>query len=615
MSRASLSVRPISELLKERFFVPDYQRGYRWTRRQVRDLLDDIAAFQKASQERKPEEFYCLQPVVVKKRESGDWELVDGQQRLTSIFLIMSALPSQLLAMEKSKFSLSYQTRPDSEAFLENIDPERREENIDYSHMCEVFEAIQEWFVDVDGSRKLAMLQCLLNPDEVGKNVRVIWYELGDGQDPVEVFVRLNMGKIPLTNSELIRALFLRSRNFAQNSVTLKQLQIAQEWDQIEKSMQASDFWGFIYGGTDNYPARIEYLFELITSELDTSWIQDEDDYGTFHAYNRHLESIDGDKEQAWRDVKKYFMTCEEWFRDRTLYHLVGFLIARGMPVNDLKRLGKQRGKSAFQDALRNEIYSRLFDPDDGPADHESRESLRTAIRETLTALSYDGGDAHRDKIRAILLLFNIVTLLLNRKSAMRFPFDSFKSESWDLEHIKSVKSEMPARREDQKAWAQTIFDFWTSQESAGRQGGDASAADQRRKEILERLQGYLSAEPMQLEQATELFVSIYDAVLGHYNESDVTEVDNGLHNLTLLDAGTNRSYKNAVFPVKRDHIRRLDQSGTFAPLCTTNVFLKYYSKDLDRMLFWTEQDRADYFEAIVDMLTDFFMQNGGEAE
>ena len=59
------------------FIIPSYQRGYRWERKQVETLLNDIM-----DNGDKP---YCLQPVVVRKRDDGKFELIDGQQRLTTI--------------------------------------------------------------------------------------------------------------------------------------------------------------------------------------------------------------------------------------------------------------------------------------------------------------------------------------------------------------------------------------------------------------------------------------------------------------------------------------------------------------------------------------------------
>ena len=47
-------------------------------------------------------------------------------------------------------------------------------------------------------------------------NIRVIWYEVSDEEQSssIDIFTRLNIGKIPLTNAELIKALLLRRGNF-----------------------------------------------------------------------------------------------------------------------------------------------------------------------------------------------------------------------------------------------------------------------------------------------------------------------------------------------------------------------------------------------------------------
>lgn len=61
------------------FYIPSYQRGYRWSETEVVRLLDDIYQNGKKN--------YCLQPVVVRKKEDR-YELIDGQQRLTTLYLI-----------------------------------------------------------------------------------------------------------------------------------------------------------------------------------------------------------------------------------------------------------------------------------------------------------------------------------------------------------------------------------------------------------------------------------------------------------------------------------------------------------------------------------------------
>lgn len=70
------------------FSIPNYQRGYRWTKREVRALLDDLLAFGKDGDADEP---YCLQPLVLQKKDGKIW-VVDGQQRLTTMAIVLRVL-------------------------------------------------------------------------------------------------------------------------------------------------------------------------------------------------------------------------------------------------------------------------------------------------------------------------------------------------------------------------------------------------------------------------------------------------------------------------------------------------------------------------------------------
>ena len=67
------------------FVIEAYQRGYRWTKDEIEHLLNDIDEIPDGQN-------YCLQPIVVKNK-NGFYELIDGQQRLTTLYLIMKYLP------------------------------------------------------------------------------------------------------------------------------------------------------------------------------------------------------------------------------------------------------------------------------------------------------------------------------------------------------------------------------------------------------------------------------------------------------------------------------------------------------------------------------------------
>ena len=159
------------------FFVAAYQRGYRWGRDEVRQLLDDITANAREAERRRelPADYY-LQPVVVLDRGDGTWELVDGQQRLTTLFLITKYVATKITDA-KVDYWLSYETREGSRKYLDDLDPSRRDENIDFHHIAQAYDAIVEWFASQGNPGEAAIdIHSALS-----KWVYVIWYEAPAG--------------------------------------------------------------------------------------------------------------------------------------------------------------------------------------------------------------------------------------------------------------------------------------------------------------------------------------------------------------------------------------------------------------------------------------------------
>jgi hypothetical protein len=143
-------------------------------------------------------------------------------------------------------------------------------------------------------------------------------------------------------------------------------------------------------------------------------------------------------------------MTLQEWFTDRALFHLVGYLIHDGYRLSELRKAAYGITKRAFRLKLRNTIFQRLIGgniPASGTI-----EDYRQLVQDFVDNLDYD---TERNKIRSLLLLFNIATLLLNPKSNLRFPFHHFKKASWDIEHVRSVKSDKPDQPARCQEWLQ----------------------------------------------------------------------------------------------------------------------------------------------------------------
>lgn len=579
-SLEKLRLKNIYELLGENFYIPAYQRGYRWSKIQVKELLDDIWEFSQQTSSEKSD-FYCLQPVIVVKRE-GCWELVDGQQRLTTLYIILHYLEKEHLrrelrdAYKKPIYTLKYETRLNSETFLRNIQSPDQTQNIDFFHIAKAYEVIAEWFNEKDYNDNNALLATLLAKPGEARSVKVIWYDLSDecvGNDyAIDVFSRINIGKIPLTNAELVKALFLQCNHFNEDRVSLKQIQIASEWDIIEKQLQESNFWHFIYNtdSSKQYDTRIEYIFDLMKHKKN-----DDEAYFTFHQFNTDFQQGQVDIDRLWKSIKNYFLTFDEWYHDRELFHLIGFLVESGSDVAMLKAHSESSGitKSQFKNYLKKEIKKK--------------------VNCQLDDLTYDKDNV---LIKRVLLLFNIQTLLATKEADIRFPFDRYKRENWDIEHIRSQTATFP-KGADRNGWLKDVHVHFSQK---------YYSIDTTVKRFLEQIEILLTNSKMEEID----FVSLYTDIVGYLNHGEVQWVDN-LGNLALLDVTTNRSYKNAFFPIKRARIIQNDMQGIFVPICTKNVFLKFYSQSSHDLLFWQESDSQDYIKAIKSQLSKFLPEQG----
>lgn len=324
----NIELKSISELLRMKFFIPSYQRGYRWTEQQVKDLLNDVNEFRpECVKEKNETTWYCLQPLVVKKMEETDsrlekesdktdwYEVIDGQQRLTTIFLAIHYFNEMWVGKQKTPlFTIKYATRNDSYAFLNSLEINENNEAvaqgnafkdyIDYHYMKLAYSTIHNW--------ASGMGPTFNNSDFQSKfihHTKVIWYE-SINEDPIKVFTRLNIGKISLTNAEFIKALFLNRSNFGEKDsehLKLRQQEIASEWDHIEYTLQNDEFWMFLHEKGYDRPTRIDFIFDLICEQETLGKFENigTDEYKTFRYFYEYFKSDSSIIENCWKEVKK----------------------------------------------------------------------------------------------------------------------------------------------------------------------------------------------------------------------------------------------------------------------------------------------------------------------
>lgn len=565
------------------FIVKDYQRGYRWESQQVIDLLEDLLEFNSNNHTTK----YCMQPLVVKKasideiqqkRELSNiiktssksetdtnpyvWELIDGQQRLTTTLLILDSCNSNF----KKPPNLPYRI------FYSLVRP------IDQHYINVVKDTIDDWFSKFDelAEDKKNEIKGKLNSD-----VEFIWYEVDENTNSVDVFNKLNIGKIPLTNAELFKAQLLNPdhkpfeiKDATEFQITLTQ--IAFEWDKIEQSLRDNDFWSFISNDDLEAETRIDYLLRLYAIRLKEkgevpATLNENDTLFPFIAINNYLRVKNNSSSKIWEEIVDLHDMLKSWYNSgesNKLYHYIGFLIAVNKStikiISDLIKESAGKRKSQIETIVVERV----------------KQEMRNIALESLS-YAKDGV-----KIQKVLLLFNLQTLI-ESKTNNRFSFEQYKKTKWNIEHIHARATDEEIRSiktyEKRKEFLEALSKQFEEIEDS---------------KTLSEIQAFI-AEIKSNNVNEDRFLEFCCNITERYGDFD----ENGLGNLTLLDEETNKSYHNALYPVKRKKIIERDKGDVFIPVATKNVFLKMYSSKLSNMMSWTKDDADDYLKEIERVL------------
>lgn len=553
--------------IKGNFYIPKYQRGYRWTDTQVKTLLNDL--WENCNQETKKE--YCLQPVVVRKRADEDYELIDGQQRFTTTLIILSFI-KKMFPFVQINYTLEYETRKSTSEFLANINEETAQDNIDFFHIYNANKCIDNWldenFGD-DANRKSMALLELMN--YLINKVKVIWYEVGDDEDPIELFTRLNIGRIQLTNAELIKALLLK--NYNDDDIDKDKIERSIQWDGIEKELrrEKDELWYFLTTQSVSiYPTRIELLFDMMSGKTHN----EKERYFTFFWFEHEINAR-GVK-VVWEEIQKNFLQIKEWYTDSLFYHKIGYLISSGYKtMPEIFNLAKDKRKSVFIKELDNLIA----------------ESINYNIKEDETYSDLNYKDNYRE-ISNLLLLFNVESII-KEDVYQRFPFSKYNTAEWSLEHIHAQNSQGLKKKETQLEWISMHLDSVKS-----------VSENNQYDSLITEMEDIIK---MGQVDARNSFDELFKNVCNALSEDNSTDFVHTISNMALLAKNNNAALNNSTFDVKRNLIVSMDQKGAFIPYCTKMVFLKYYTPSNENQIhFWGQNDRKAYIKAMSEILNPY---------
>lgn len=598
-----MAITSIDKLMGRTLFVPGYQRGYRWGRQEVEALLNDLWEFYLQTDGEK-NVFYCLQPIVLYKDEQARENLLDGQQRLTTIYLLLSYLDTRRReeGYDKPLFTLEYATREDSADFLAKklFASEESEEasNVDYHYMRAAYGYIKDWFTQAPKHPGAAakLIPLLLDEDGKGPNVRVIEYHIEDDSNPIDVFLRLNQGKIPLTDAELTKALFLQSDKYDAQLlpyVSPKLDLIASEWYAYEQQLSVPKFWHFISPyDAQSTPPSIRLLLELAARDLQSAtsykdtivlWDSKKYTHPCYTIFSDYLQGYSGEERlkkigEIWERIYTIFGLISEWYEDQELYHYVGYLMCTepSKRITLLRKLLKQAKTCTapeFKASLRREIGKKI-----------------EAIR--LNELSYEERPAD---ILRVLLLHNIHQHIFTSEQ-IRFPFDLYTKEKWSLEHIYAQQSEPLRNREEQIGFIKEHIATFRE---------DAFGDDEETSSLINELEG-IRSQIQEPEKKESERISLFENALELITAFEVKQMGDtvplhGLQNLCLLNRGVNSTLSNRTFARKREVMREIVMTTAqeYIPMATRRVFLKYYSASPKDNAYWRREDAEAYMEHI----------------
>lgn len=585
-----LKIKGLEDLYGKKFFVPSFQRGYRWTEDNVKKLLDDLSNFGENVKDKNID--YCLQPIIVEK--NGDkYNLIDGQQRLTTLLLILKKLKSE------KEYELEYDTKNNELISIINSEENSEDEKnntIDNYYIIEAKNTIKNFF-DEYKEKKTKILK-VINENRI----KFLWYEIGEEDKSNQIFARINDGKISLSNAENSKALLLKLENNENgDEFEFKQKTDAIKWDEIENDLENDEIWFFLTNQKVQYKyekTRIDLIFDIYEKKLqrkekDKKKKDKKEIKNVFDYIEEQIYEDTNSKEKIWNDLKSIYECLREWYDDSELYHLIGYLIciSEDKCINQITDLILDYENKSNKIKFKKGLYEKIRDKIKSEYTGENNK----AVSDIIDDLSY--GDDNEKLIRKILLLFNVLSMIGTEE---RISFNKYKNEKWDIEHIYPVHDNIdePEYKKNKEDLRKELYDFLDKTKI-----DDLEYISEDERKNLKIYKEKLKDKNVLLEPIADNINKIFSNVR--------PETRHSLGNLTLLNASINRGYKNDMFVKKRKVIiDKVDKSNNeenkkfYILPCTERAFLKFYSPDIIQNNRWDENDATKYKNAIKNVLS-----------
>ncbi|MEI7676413.1 MAG: DUF262 domain-containing protein [Bacteroidales bacterium] len=554
------------------YFIGPYQRGYKWKSSSIYDhipvLLTDLYEAYLKSEHSKSNNEYFIQYITVKKRLNEDkrsysFELIDGQQRLTTLTLLYSVLEhffkAENLAKRGNKFLLSY-SRYDEPIFdevlsllcLEDVDSISIHQQDKY-YMFEAAKCIRNFFNILKGNEAKQLDSFL---EYLAHNVKIILNKEDEFTSSEEVFSSLNANKVPLTNSYLIKGLLLTkaSRTLTEGHRTKHFKEIMDErsimgrtWDEMNSWFSQPEVALFFFGseqdGMENMLRLIEFEKHKVSSviidtfrKLYKDGTKYETTYKLFNEFHDHILTPE-DSLLCLERVKHTYKRLRNWYDDVYIHNYLGYY---------------------YQITSDNGLVStkKLLNKDNCDLILYLKEKLRNAIPNSEDGFKELKYNNKKDKeIKRVLLALSVFPEEIETKNQfVRFNFYAYSKENWTLEHIFPQNPNLKEYNiKDDKDWIVS-----------------------RLSELLKKLSSIEDKVKKESIENTIAKIYLNDKIAVNEINDVVDDIEeNNLGNMALLSGGVNSALSNGFFNTKRRILLSKLNQGYFVPRHTIDIFSK----------------------------------------
>ena len=390
----------VEDLLKFQFHIPYYQRGYRWKQKQVEQLIDDINGF--VHTEKQP--FYFLQALAVSKTGENEYNVVDGQQRLTTLNLLLGG---ETIDGRNIKGETIEGKTIEGETI--KIDYAREaDQAIDEFYKGEAVEIINDRLGcnSKDNKRRIDFCK------KVKERCKLLLYSI-EKEDELSTFNSLNSGKIPAKDSELVKCVLLSPGADEPVAVTSAR---AKEWDEMERRLNDGDFFAWIT------PRNAWKENDRMTVLLRHAGIRAQASNEVFPflaEITNKLKEIS--RKSLWAEICAAYYRLADWHNDSTMYHALGAYVHR-------------KGNAEIPYLTKLNLNSEIEEISKYQSNGED-----------------DYNNGQNDKLYHYLLLANVAFCW--KRWPMKYSFVHHRAVSgWSLEHI-FARNQRNLKKEEFEAW------------------------------------------------------------------------------------------------------------------------------------------------------------------